>query len=105
MTDRILSVLLDPKVGGLIVMLAGLMLADFAVAVGKAFQADNFQPLFVAEFLRSHVMGRLMPIVALVLLSTVAPPLVVVVGVSVAAYTVETVASIRANLSLDAAAA
>jgi hypothetical protein len=102
----------QPAVGGVIVGLNALMVADFATAVAASFRTkgpgifgSNFEPLFVAEFLRSHTLGRLLPIVVLILLTSIAEALVAVVALGVAAYTVETMASIKSNLSLPRDAA
>lgn len=105
--DVIVSFLKDPMVGGVILTLVGLMLADLLTAIGAAFRrkgtgllGSEFEPLVVAEFLRSHVLGRLLPIIFLVFLAKFSEPLVAVVALAVAAYTVETIASVKANLEL-----
>lgn len=98
--NAIVDTLTSPAVGGAIVALAGLMVGDFLTAISAAFKNDEISPLIIAEFLRSHVLGRLMPIVGLIVLSTFTPALVPVVGLAVGAYTVETIASIKANLDL-----
>lgn len=103
----IVDTLSSPLVGGVIVALTGLMLGDFATAIATAFRqkgsglwGTTFEPLLVAEFLRSHVLGRLSPILILVLLASFVPALTPVVALAVTAYTAETLASIRANLGL-----
>lgn len=103
--SRIMDTLLSPAVGGVILTLAGLMLADFVTALAAAARAKDVEPLILGEFLRTHVMGRWVPIVALIILSTISQPLVAIAGLGVAAYTVETAASIKANLGLAKTAA
>lgn len=102
--DFIVATLTDPLVGGTIVTLFGLAIADLITGVGAAFRTDTFYPEFVAGFLKSHVLAALLPIVAVIVLSAFVQPLVVVAGIAVATYTVQTVASIRDNLALPAEA-
>ena len=105
--SNLVATLTSPAVGGVIVVLAGLMLGDLATGVGAALRrpgsglfGSEFEPLYVGEFIRSHILGRLLPIVGIIVLSVITPPLVIVAGLAVTAYTAETLASIKENLEL-----
>lgn len=95
-----ISTLASPLVGGVIVALSALMVGDWITAVSAAARRKDVEPLILGEFLRTHVLGRLVPIVALVILASFTPALTPIVALGVASYTTESVASIRANLAL-----
>ena len=102
MIEQFIQTLTSPQVGGVIVLMAALLVADFVTGVSRAARLKVFQWDQVADFIGTHVVGRWAGIAILVLLAPYNPALVVLSGLAVAAYTAESLASIRENVMLPA---
>lgn len=100
MFDQFAQMMRSPEVGGVIVVLTILLVADFITGVSRAFRVGVFQWGQVADFLGSHVIGRWLGLVVMAMLTPYAIVLVPVTALAVAAYSAETLASIRKNLDV-----
>ena len=98
--DYLVGLANDPLVGGAIATVAILAIVDLATGIGAAVRSKSFMWDFVGNWVQSHVAGRVLPIILVIIFAPFAAPLTAVAGLAVAAYTVETVASIRRNLVL-----
>lgn len=101
--NPLLAALASPAVGGVIVVMTGLLLADFLTGVTAAFRAGEFEAAYLPQFLQTHVVGQWVPTIALVILGTFTPPLAVVAALAVTAYTAATISSVRKNVRLPEA--
>jgi len=75
--------------------------ADFLLGVSAAFRDGVFRLDSVAAYLRKHIAGRVFPIAILIGLGYFGqqPALTAIGAASAAAYTLETIGSIRASWS------
>ena len=94
------GLLADQALAGLIMGVVFLTTADFITGVAAAWRSETFDPQCIATFLGSHVIGRVLPIVAIATLGHFEPTLWALAGLSAGAYAVETLASVRGNLML-----
>lgn len=86
-----------------------LSLVDFATGSFAAIRDGTFDMTLLAAFLRKHVLGRSAPILLMLFVGYIAnaPALTAMGSVGAAAYTLELLASIKANFwpaALDTAA-
>jgi hypothetical protein len=95
--------LASPAVGGVLVVMTGLLLADVLTGVTAGFRTGTFDPAVMTKFLQTHIIGAWVPVVGLVLLAAFTPPLAVVAALAVTAYTAKTINSIRKNVALPEA--
>jgi hypothetical protein len=102
MFDQFIETLSSPEVGGVLILMTALLVADFLTGVSRAFRLKVFEWKLVADFLGTHVAGRWLGIAILVALSPASPAILAVSGLAVAAYTAESLASIRENVMLPA---
>lgn len=81
----------------------GVMAADLLLGVAAAFRDDTFQLSTLAAYLRKHVAGRVVPIGILLGLGYFGqmPALTAIGAASAAAYTLETIGSIRDSWGSD----
>lgn len=90
------SIATDPALWGLL-SVAG---ADVLVAIGAAFRRGDFQPAMIGQWIGTHLLGRVMPIMALMTFARGSDGLAAIVGLTASAYMMETYASIRRNVGL-----
>jgi ABC-type uncharacterized transport system permease subunit len=100
MTEFFQSLAGDPVVTGLVTSLVVLTLADFVVAIGGAIKTSTFSLAFTALFVQTHIMGRVLPIIAIIILGHWEPPLAVLAATAASAYALETIGSIRDTVIL-----
>lgn len=98
--DYLVGLANDPLVGGAVATVAILGLIDFVAGVANAVRQGVFQADFVGHWVQSQLAGRILPIILVIVFAPFAAPLTAVAGVAVAAYSVESIASIRRNLFL-----
>lgn len=79
-----------------------LALADFLLGVGAAIVAKVFNPEYITNFIRKHVVGRVFPILTVSVLGVIEPTLFAIGAAAAAAYAIETIASIRQSFNLPA---
>lgn len=80
-----------------------LTVADFVTGVSAAIAAKTFQSVWVADFISTHVVGRVFPITTVAVLGHFEPSLFILAGLASAAYVAETLGSIREALALPKA--
>lgn len=101
----------DTPAGSAVVLLFALAVLDFAVGTFAAIRDDVFQVESIAAWLRKHLAGRVLPIVAVLIIGHLAGGLTIDDGVTglldagtiitgigiagAAAYILETIASLR----------
>lgn len=100
MSDILNGLLADQALTALVVGLVGLTVADFLTGITAAFRTGTFDPASIAQFLQTHVIGRVLPIAVVAVLGHFEPALWAIAGLAAGAYTVETINSIKKNLQL-----
>jgi uncharacterized protein YqgC (DUF456 family) len=98
--EQFVQTMKSPEVGGVMVVLSVLLVADFVTGVTRAVRLGVFEWDVIADFIGTHVIGRWLGLVVLVALQPLSDVLVPVLGLAVAAYTAESLASIRTNIGL-----
>lgn len=77
-----------------------LALTDLVLGVCAAIVAKVFDPNYITNFIRKHVVGRVFPIITVAVLGVIEPTLFAIAAAAAAAYAVETLASIRDSFKL-----
>lgn len=95
MTEFFQGLTNDPVVTGLVTSLVVLTLADLVVAIGGAIKASTFSTDFIAMFIQTHIVGRVIPIIVIVVLGHWESALAVLAAAAASAYALETIGSIR----------
>jgi hypothetical protein len=98
MQEIIDGIVNDQALGALVVTACLLTAADLASGIFAAIREDTFDPTWVARFIRTHVMGRVVPITLVAFIGHFEPALFAIAGLAAGAYAIETLASIRHNL-------
>lgn len=95
--------LISPETLSAIWLLGLVAVADLVTGVAAAVRTGDFEAGRVAQWIQTHLAGRVLPIAVVLVLAQWAEPLYAIAATAAATYVAETAASIRANLSLPAA--
>lgn len=100
MLQDILGAIQADPAGAIIVVAVAFALADFLTGVSRAIRMKAFDPRYLADWLQSHLLGRVMPIAGVALLGRflAVEPLFAIAGLALATYVAEATVSIRDNL-------
>lgn len=88
----------DQALTALVAIVAITTLADLIVSTSFAIAAGTFKVEYLLDFLKSHVAGRIFPIVTLAILGHFEPALFAIAAPAAAAYVVETLASLKESV-------
>lgn len=101
--DIINGLVADQALTALVVTVVLLTAADLLTGIAAAVARKTFALAQVADFIATHVVGRVLPIVGVGVLGHFETSLFALAAAAAAAYALETLGSIRANLLLPPA--
>lgn len=89
---------ISPETLSAIWLLGLVAVADLVTGVGAAVRDGRFSARSVAQWVQTHLAGRVVPIGIVLVLAQWAEPLYAIAATAAATYVAETVASIRSHL-------